>query len=45
MSLELGKQLVQKKQFKKAFVVIQNLLKDNPKDFRNNFLADKCTTD
>ena len=39
MSLELGKQLVQKKQFKKAFVVIQNLLKDNPKDFRNNFLA------
>ena len=39
MSLELGKQLVQKKQFKKAFVVIQNLLKDNPKAFRNNFLA------
>jgi Tfp pilus assembly protein PilF len=39
MSLELGKQLVQKKQFKKAFVVIQNLLKNNPKDFRNNFLA------
>ncbi len=39
MSLELGKQLVQKKQFKKAFIVIQNLLRDNPKDFRNNFLA------
>ena len=39
MSLELGKQLVQKKQFKKAFVVIKNLLNDNPKDFRNNFLA------
>ena len=39
MSLQLGKQLVQRKQFKKAFVVIQNLLKDNPKDFRNNFLA------
>ena len=39
MSLELGKQLVQKKQFKKAFVVIQNLLNDNPKEFRNNFLA------
>ena len=39
MSLELGKKLVQIKQFKKAFVVIQNLLKDNPKDFRNNFLA------
>ena len=41
MSLELGKQLVQKKQFKKAFIVIQNLLRDNPKDFRNNFLAGK----
>ncbi len=39
MSLELGKQLVQKKQYKKAFVVIQNLLKENPTDFRNNFLA------
>ena len=39
MSLELGKQLIQKKQFKKAFIVIQNLLKNNPKDFRNNFLA------
>ena len=39
MSLELGKKLVQKKYFKKAFVVVQNLLKDNPKDFRNNFLA------
>ena len=39
MSLELGKQLVQKKQFKKAFIVIKNLLRDNPKDFRNNFLA------
>ena len=41
MSLELGKQLIQKKQFKKAFIVIQNLLKNNPKDFRNNFLAGK----
>ena len=39
MSLELGKKLVQIKQFKKAFVVIQNLLRDKPKDFRNNFLA------
>ena len=39
MSLELGKKLVQIKQFKKAFIVIQNLLKDKPKDFRNNFLA------
>ena len=39
MSLELGKQLVQKKQYKKAFVVIQNLLKKSPSDFRNNFLA------
>ena len=25
------------KQFKKAFIVIQNLLRDNPQDFRNNF--------
>lgn len=41
MSLELGKQLIQKKQFKKAFIVIQNLLRDNPRDFRNNFLAGK----
>ena len=39
MSLELGKQLVQKKQYKKALIVIQNLLKENPTDLRNNFLA------
>ncbi len=41
MSLEIGKKLVQKKQYKKAFIVIKNLLQKNPKDLQVNFLMAK----
>ncbi len=41
MSNNLGKMLVQNKQFSKALIVFQEILKNNPKDLRANFQMGK----
>ena len=41
MSNDLGKILVHNKQFSKALVVFQEILKNNPKDLRANFQMGK----
>ena len=41
MSYELGKLLIKKKEYKKAFMIFKDILKKNPNDLRANFQLGK----
>ena len=41
MSIEKGKTLIQKRQFKNALLILNKLLMDKPEDLRANFLIGK----
>ena len=44
MSIEKGKTLIQKRQFKNALLILNKLLMDKPEDLRQIFLLEKFIT-